>query len=143
MNVLSPHVMVSWTFTIGMGDIGFPNGTTTVYIVGEPKLTALGMITMKLKMGKKLECTFVQDPTTTAPPITTTTTTANASQAFEEMAITERRLDSTITVPLRCTDQGEMDDDDIEEVLESFYRDRAEPYTTTTTTTAAPKTTSA
>merc|ERR1712072_1650253 len=124
--------MVQWTFSLGCG--GFPNGTD-LYIVGEPKLTALGMITMKLKMGKRLHCTYVTPTTTpapatspappttstTAPPATTTTagnssnvtTTASLAQRFEEMSITERRLAGVGIGPivLTCTDMGELDED--------------------------------
>lgn len=141
MDVLAPNMMVKWTMSLGMG--GFPNGTD-IYIVGEPKLTALGLVSMKLKLGKKLHCTYVPQPTPPPAPTTPTTTTVapasttaagnTTTNAFEEMAITERRLQFSGDIcTLTCVDMGEMDDDVIDEVLANFTRDRDTPRTTTTT----------
>jgi len=165
VTVLQPDAMVQWTFSLALG--GFPNGTD-VYIVGRPKMTALGMITMELKLGKKMHCVYVPPTTTTtmagptttttAGPITTTmapsmssttvaqatTSTTTAPSNAEEMAmsITARRLAGVGVGPvtLSCTDQGEMADEDIDAVLANFTRDRGVgPWNeTATTTTAAP-----
>jgi hypothetical protein len=139
---------VHWAFDLTFG--GEPNGTT-VHVVGRPKLSALGIFHMDLKMGKKLNCKYVPPTTTTAAPTSaapTTTTTAGAVTTAKS-ATTTTAAPSALPlragvggmgpVELNCVDEGELDDDLIEEILQNFTDDLAR----TTTTTAAPTTAAA
>jgi hypothetical protein len=125
---------VHWSFALTLG--GCPYGTT-VYIVGQPKLTALGFLSMDLTMGKKLNCTYV--------PSTDASAMVQNSATFEEF-LTARRLSGVRgmgPVTLTCEDDGEVESDYIDAILQNFTRDLARTTTTTTSapTTIAPKTT--
>merc|ERR1712054_595095 len=50
---------VHWAFMVRLG--GFPNGTT-VYIAGESDLTAGDDSSMELKLGRKMNCSYVLPP---------------------------------------------------------------------------------
>ena len=126
---------VHWAFMLSLG--GFPYGAT-VYIVGQPKMSALGIIHMDLKLGKKMNCSYVPGPdgielVQNSAPLQTS-----------EESITARRLaiagvGGMGPVTLTCKDEGEMESDYIDEILQNFTQDLER----TTTTTAAPTTTEA
>jgi hypothetical protein len=130
---------VHWSFMLALG--GFPNGTS-VYIAGKPKLSALGIISMELKMGKKMNCTYVPSPSDgyaldqNSAPLNTL-----------EESITARRLSGVGgmgPVTMACVDEGEMDSDYMDEILQNFTEEmKDDSWMKTTTTTVAPTTTTA
>jgi hypothetical protein len=143
---------VHWAFDLTFG--GEPNGTT-VHVVGQPKLSAMGIFHMDLKMGKKLNCKYVPPTTTTpapttpttagpvtttAPPAPATTTAAPAPATTAASATTALSFRVGVggmgPVELNCTDEGELDGDLIDEILQNFT-DYRPPTTTTTAASAA------
>jgi len=127
---------VHWSFMLALG--GFPYGTS-VYIAGQPKLSALGgIISMELKMGKRMNCSYVPSPedgialALESVPL----------QTIEEH-ITARRLSGVGgmgPVTMTCKDEGEMHSDYLDVVLQNFTHELAQPGggTTTPAPTTAP-----
>jgi len=126
---------VHWAFSATLG--AFPYGTD-VYIAGQPKLSSLGIFNMDLKMGKKLNCTYINpDAPTTAiyknPPV-------NYSKALEEFVTAQSLAGGMGPVSLSCEYNGNLDDDLLDEILQNFTDELAHPVTTSTLapTTLAP-----
>jgi len=122
---------VHWAFMLSF--MGFPYGAP-IYMVGQPKMSALGIFHMDLKMGKELNCTYYNPD---AP-----TYTKETLPTYEEF-VTSRRLAGVRgmgPVTLICKDQGKLDDDIRDTILTNFTRQLEHPVTTPppTTTTAAP-----
>merc|ERR1719198_1576149 len=93
-----------------------------VYIIGEPKLTALGFVTMKTKLAKKLSCKL---PTNQLNQIKELAGADAHAESGEELAsIVARRLsrvaDIFPTVAMNCTQLGNVkDEDDGDEIIKS------------------------
>lgn len=126
---------VHWAFALTLG--GFPYGGP-IYMVGQPKMSALGIFHMDLKMGKELNCTYV-NPLGLMNTITPETT-------FEEFVAARQRagVGGMGPVTLNCHDQGNLDDDIRDEILTNFTRQLEHPVTTSTlppATTTTPNTT--
>jgi len=125
LNVVSPTTLAQVSFGLGAAG-GFPepyNVTLAqlhIWIVGKPKLTALGFVQIgPLKMGKKLVCTYVDGG---APPVP----------------------DGLLAAELDCVQTDNMNDDEIDMVYDTFQAqggfcksdEECNWYTTTTTTTS-------
>jgi len=116
---------VHWSFMLALG--GFPYGTE-VYIAGKPKLSAMGIFNMELSLGKKMNCSFVQPPMDSDAPALN----LESPQAVEE-SITARRLSGVRgmgPVTITCKDEGEMDDDYLNVILQNFTDELEHPQTT-------------
>jgi hypothetical protein len=128
---------VHWAFMLSF--LGFPYGAP-IYMVGQPKMSAMGIFHMDLKMGKELNCTYFNP----LDPGNALMNTITPETTYEEF-VTARRLAGVGggigPVTLICHDQGNLDDDIRDEILTNFTRQLEHPVTTpppTTTTTAAP-----
>jgi hypothetical protein len=129
---------VHWSLMLTLG--GFPYGTV-IRIVGAPRLTAMGMVNMDLKLGKSLNCSFQKPPD---PPDDVQAELPQLPTLEEVKSMdfaTARRLSRSMVrgmgpVTLKCTpmedDDGvpEMSDDDIDDVLASFQADLDHKTTT-------------
>lgn len=146
MDVVDPTTFVTWAFGLILGIVP----STPMWIVGKPELTALGFITMDLKLGKKLDCTFVPPTTTTATTTTMLTTTAGnvnvttttdpakdllVEMLQESISVAARRLQLP-PIELACVETADMSSDEIDDVLEHFSTDVKTTSTTALTTTA-------
>jgi hypothetical protein len=120
---------VHWAFAATLGF--FENGTD-IYIAGRPKMSALGVVNMHLKMGKKLSCTFV--PQTTAiyknPPV-------NYSKAFEEFIAARSLAGGMGAITLSCQYHGNLDEHLRNEIIRNFTDELKHPVTTPVPTTVA------
>jgi hypothetical protein len=123
-----------WAFSLVFSP---PPAYTTLQIVGRPTLSALGGIfRMGLQMGKTLNCTYI--------PVPFTDEGVKDADAIESLMATQRlqvQVRGLGPVTLECADQGEMDRDLIEAVLQNFTDDLARTTTTTTTPTTTTGTT--
>jgi hypothetical protein len=136
---------VHWALAMLFG--AFADGIP-LYIVGRPKLQALGIFHMDLTMGKHMNCTSFLPPSFQRD---VQRDFAALQQSGEE--ITTDRLRDLMKMPrlengvfadmppitLTCEDLGEMDDDLIDEVLTNFTNDLAKHTTFTTSTTPTPR----
>jgi hypothetical protein len=108
---------VHWAFAATLGF--FVNGTD-IYIAGKPKMSALGVVNMHLKMGKKLSCTYV--PATAIyenPP-------ANYSKALEEFVASG----GMGAITLSCEYKGNLDEHLRNEIIRNFTDELKHPVTT-------------
>lgn len=125
LTVLEPDYFVFWSLYMTFLQ---PPPHTIIQIVGQPTLSALGGIfRMGLQMGKTLNCSCIG-------------TGVNDAEAIESLEAAQRVRVGIGPVTLECVDQGEMDGDLIDKVLQNFTR---ELDATTTTTTTPPTTTKA
>lgn len=91
-----------------------------VYIIGEPKLTALGFVTMKTKLAKKLSCKVPSNQLNQIKELAGVD--AHAESGEELASIVARRLsrvaDIFPTVAMNCTQLGNVkDEDDGDEII--------------------------
>lgn len=131
MDVVDPIAFVTWAFGLILGIVPF----TPMWIVGKPELTALGFITMDLKLGKKLNCTFVPPPTAAAKDLL-------VEMLEESISVAARRL-GLPPIELACVETADMSSDEIDDVLDHFSTDVKTTSTTALTTTAPVATTTA
>jgi len=112
---------VHWAFAATLGY--FANGTD-IYLAGEPKLTALGVLTMHLKLAKHLSCAYV--PPTGAiyknPPV-------DYSKALEEFKA-QSRAGGMSPITLSCEYVGNLDKHLRNEILRDFKDELKHPKTT-------------
>jgi hypothetical protein len=129
---------VHWSFAMIFGCS--PNGTE-VFIAGQPKLSALGIVHTDLKMGKKLNCSYVPTAMTAAirdDPM------AKSSKTVEEFVTARRHagVGGLGPVEMSCQYMGNLDDDLLDTILQNFTNELEHPSTTSTLapTTLAPTT---
>jgi hypothetical protein len=118
---------VHWAFAATLGF--FDNGTD-IYIAGQPKMSSLGIFHMDLKMGKALNCTYVNPDAPTAAIHKTPPT--NYSKAFEEFVTARSLAGGAGPVTLSCEYKGNLDDDLLDTILQNFTDELAHPVTTST-----------
>lgn len=123
---------VHWSFP----GLFLPDYSTIIRLVGQPKMSAMGIFHMDLKMGKNLNCTFLPVPTEFHEDLA-------LLQETSEETIIARRLEMMKVrgfppITLTCQDLGELDDDLIDEILQNFTNDMAVTTTLRPITTPAP-----
>lgn len=145
LDVVNPSTFVTMAFgLIRGGNAPFPyNDSFTnveIWIVGKPKLVALGFVTIgPLRLGKKLNCTFNE----TLNPLPDSGVLESESET-----LTGRRLQGKFpAIGLTCIQAGDLKDDQIDSVMDNRashggFCTNCSSYTTTTmattTTTVAP-----
>lgn len=96
----APTGFFPFAFTLALGT------AQEVYIIGEPKLTALGFVTMKVKLAKRLTCMV--------PPQQFSEVEAEMTSGEELETVTSRRLASVRgifpPVAMKCTQLGNVKD---------------------------------
>lgn len=135
LNVLDPVVFVNFAFGM-LFDI---TPYVPVYIVGSPKLTAMGFIQMDLKLGKQLNCSYVPPDQAVVENWKEMQESDDSLQESEE-ATTARRLQGLPPITMSCKQTGDLTGDEINSILDHFDEELQRTTTTTTTTTPAPTT---
>jgi hypothetical protein len=140
LTVIDPtDTFVHWAFTLTLGPaFGVMQYGTTIHVAGKPKLSAMGIFNMDLKLGKKLNCTYIPPPATEEMEAAALKLSDFSDMSEETITARRRLVGGMGPVTLNCRDDGKLEDDLLEEILANFTDDLAR--TTTTTTTAAPTT---
>merc|ERR1712070_384383 len=84
--------------------------------------------------GKRLNCSYLPFVPTTTPAALTITPPVPSEGSITARRLALARVEGMGSISMTCRDEGDMDNDEIDEVLRNFTHDLAR----TTTTTSAP-----